>query len=109
MSEAECGCRKNVKKESEVNILSSIPEKIVTGVIDNVVGFMRKKYGENLVNTNLIYWNYIESSYEVYGKVKTLINPYIPRIFEGKNGIYVPSKIVYNSQLRSSDRFDKKL
>ena len=108
MSEAECGCRKNVKKESEVNILSSIPEKIVTGVIDNVVGFMRKKYGENLVNTNLIYWNYIESSYEVYGKVKTLINPYIPRIFEGKNGIYVPSKIVYNSQLRSSDRFDKK-
>ena len=47
MSEAECGCRKNVKKESEVNILSSIPEKIVTGVIDNVVGFMRKKYGEN--------------------------------------------------------------
>ena len=50
MSEAECGCRKNVKKESEVNILSSIPEKIVTGVIDNVVGFMRK----NMVKTLLI-------------------------------------------------------
>lgn len=85
-----------------------IPEKIVTNVVDNIVKFLKKKYGEGLVNTNIIYHDYLITSYDVYSKVKTLINPYTPRIFEGDGGIYVPSKIMFDQVITANNEPEKK-
>lgn len=85
-----------------------IPEKILTNVVDNIVKFVKRKYGEGLVNTNIVYRNYLEVSYNVYSKIKTLVNPYTPRIFEGGNGIYVPSKVIYDDISTISGKSEKK-
>lgn len=74
-----------------------IPEQLVTDLVDNLVKFLKKKYGEGLVNTDIIYRDYLNTSYGIYSKVKTLVNPYTPRRFEGKKGIYVPTKIIYST------------
>lgn len=96
----------NSNETSQENSLE-IPEKIVTNVVDSIIKVLKKKYGEGLVNTNIVYRNYLASSYDVYSKVKTLVNPYAPRVFEGSNGIYVPSKIIYNDFSKANDNTER--
>lgn len=85
----------NNETDHSTSYTLELPDKIVTDLIDSMIKFLKKKYNKELVNTNIVYRKYLEYSYKLYNKVKTLVNPYMPRIFEGKDGIYVPSKITY--------------
>ena len=97
-----------INNETSPQTSFDIPEKLVTNVIDSIVKFVKRKFGEGLINTNIVYHNYLQVSYDVYSKVKTLVNPYTPRIFEGSSGIYVPSKVVYEDIIKISGKLERK-